>query len=79
MAGHPEYDAVRSLSVVTSAPAMYSRGEWVSWRTVARMLVRGRRWIYARCRDGSFEAKRCGNAWRIRRSSVEAWLGTPTA
>jgi hypothetical protein len=68
----------RTLAAVTaSAP---SRAEWVGWRTVARMISRGRKWIYAMCRHGSFEARqipgpgRRGYVWRVRRESVEEWL-----
>lgn len=73
-----EYERKRSLAaVVLAAP---SRAEWVGWRTVARIISRGRRWIYRRAREGAWGAKqipaqgRHGYAWRFRRSEVEAWV-----
>jgi excisionase family DNA binding protein len=68
----------RTLSAVV-AEAGPSKAEWVGWRSVARMLSRGRRWVYRRCEAGEFEARKDGNAWRIRRASVEAWIARASA
>jgi predicted DNA-binding transcriptional regulator AlpA len=47
---------------------------------VARLVSKGRRWIYAMARVGAFEARkvpgqgRAGYVWRFRRSAVERWV-----
>lgn len=75
-----ETDRRRTLSVVVSE-AGPSKAEWVGWRTVARMISRGRRWIYRRAREGAWDARWDGSRWLFRRSAVEAWVeafGRPT-
>jgi predicted DNA-binding transcriptional regulator AlpA len=78
VAGRQATERRRTLAVV--APEAPARAEWVGWRTVARLVSRGRRWIYARARAGAFEAKklpgqgRHGGVWRFRRSAVEEWV-----
>jgi hypothetical protein len=47
----------------------------LSVRTVAKMLDRERRWVFAQCRAGTWRGTRMvGNAWRIPEASVLLWL-----
>jgi hypothetical protein len=48
--------------------------EWISWRGVSRLTMKGRRWIYRRAAEGAWGAKREGNRWRFQRTLVEAWV-----
>jgi predicted DNA-binding transcriptional regulator AlpA len=76
-----DYSAVerrRTLTAVTGPTS--ARSEWIGWRAAARMVGRGRRWLYRRARDGAWDARkapgqgRTGYAWRFRRALVEAWV-----
>jgi predicted DNA-binding transcriptional regulator AlpA len=70
-----ETDKRRTLAAVTPA-----RAPWIGWRSVSRLVGRGRRWVYTMARAGAFEARkvpgqgRHGGAWRFRRALVEAWV-----
>lgn len=73
----------RALSAVVEQ-AGPSRAEWIGWRGVARIISRGRKWIYRRAREGLWDARLDTSSeterWIFRRAAVEAWaerIGRP--
>jgi len=70
-----KYDRPRTLAaVLEKPPATLMKRPLIDWREVARLISMGRRWIYARAKEGAWGARLVGNTWRFRRDLVEAWI-----